>query len=117
MGQIKDHLKKVDAVMLGRVAMDDAYLFSMIDREIFDKKTPQPSRREVVERYIPYVEKAEHEGIGRQTLIRPLMGLYFGEFGGRTWRRAIGEAPLKDEPLAPQLARILDHMEKLAKAV
>lgn len=85
------HLREVDAVMIGRAAIDDPYLFAEADRRFFGSATPAPSRREVVEAWLPYLDAWLSRGQKLQTLVRHSHGLFAGERGARLWRRAISE--------------------------
>ncbi|MFT5685645.1 MAG: tRNA-dihydrouridine synthase A, partial [Myxococcota bacterium] len=44
-----DHLTRLDAVMIGRAAWDNPYLFAEADRRIFGATTPIPTRQAVAE--------------------------------------------------------------------
>lgn len=92
LAQAQEHLRHVDAVMIGRAAYDDPYLFAAADREIFgDASREPPSRLEVLERLIPYAEEHLAEGGRLHTITRHLMGLYAGQPGARAWRRFLSE--------------------------
>ncbi|RMG17576.1 MAG: tRNA dihydrouridine(20/20a) synthase DusA [Planctomycetota bacterium] len=85
------HLERVDAVMIGRAAQDDPYLFAEADRRFFGDPSPPPSREEVVERLLPYVAQQLAAGARLQHLARPLLGLFAGQPGARRWRRQLSE--------------------------
>jgi tRNA-dihydrouridine synthase A len=85
------HLERVDAVMIGRAAIDEPYLFAEADRRFFGSTAPIPSRREVVLALLPYLDAWLARGHKLQTLVRHTHGLFAGERGARVWRRAISE--------------------------
>ena len=85
------HLEKVDAVMIGRAAIDDPYLFAAADRRFFGARELVPSRREIVSGLLPFLDGWLSRGHKLQTLVRHTHGLFAGERGARTWRRAISE--------------------------
>lgn len=85
------HLERVDAVMIGRAAIDDPYLFAEADRRFFGSAEPIPSRREIVLGLLPFLEKWMERGQKLQTLVRHTHGLFAGQRGARVWRRAISE--------------------------
>ncbi len=88
--EIKIHLEKVDGVMIGRQAYSDPYVFSTIEKEIF--QTPSvPSRQEIVENFLPYVASQLKEGVPLRNMIRHLFGLFQGQPGGKKWRRYLTE--------------------------
>ena len=82
-------LRRVDGVMLGRAAWDDAWLLAGVDRGLFADDGPAPKREEVVERYLAYAERQPDARLPE--LVRPLFGLYRGVPGARRWRRALGD--------------------------
>ena len=53
--QIKNHLKKVDGVMVGRSVYHSPYILADIEREIFDNDEIS-SRQEIIENLISYVK-------------------------------------------------------------
>ena len=55
--EAKNHLKHVDGVMLGRAAYETPYLFATADQTFYGTETLPPTRREVVEKMLPYIEK------------------------------------------------------------
>lgn len=98
---IRTHLQQVDAVMLGRAAYDNPYLFADIEREVFGAATESaaavaggtaawqpPSRAEVIDRAIEFLETRWRDDFPRAPLGH-LMGLYHGQPGARRWRGKI----------------------------
>lgn len=83
------HLDQVDAVMIGRAAYDDPYLFAEADRRFFDPQAEVPSRRQVMERMLPFLEREHRHGQPLVRMTRHLTGLLTGQRGARTWRRTM----------------------------
>jgi len=81
------HLERVDAVMIGRAAFEDPYVFADADRRFFGDATPAPSREEVVERMLPYVAQVEAAGGRRLAVLKHLLTLFAGRPGTRAWKR------------------------------
>ncbi len=86
-----EHLKEFDGVMLGRAAYHNPYMLAEADRLVFGDNHPIPSRREVLDAFLPYVEKELARGIRLQGISRHILGLFHGAPGGRLWRRHISE--------------------------
>ncbi len=84
-------LEHVDAVMLGRIALDNPWILADADRRWFGDDRLPPSRREVLEEAIPYMVRRSEEGASRGLLIQPLMNLFAGRKGARGWKRAMTE--------------------------
>ncbi len=94
--QAREHLARVDGVMIGRAACDDPYLFAPADRDFFDGSPAEgmdepPSRREVVEAFLPYVERWASRGTPLPRLLRGPLGLFAGQPGTRAWKRYLAE--------------------------
>lgn len=94
-----DHLKHVDAVMIGRAAYDTPMVFAQADTRVFGAAADpldgeaSPRARVVAEMH----EHIDHELTHRpehartSALVRHLMPLYAGIPGARRWRRTITE--------------------------
>lgn len=89
-GEVRRHLDSVDGVMVGREAYDNPYALARVDREFYGDPGPPPSRREVLEAFLPYCERQVKAGFGLAVLARHLQGLYQGVPRSRTWRRHLG---------------------------
>ncbi|MEL7367470.1 MAG: tRNA dihydrouridine(20/20a) synthase DusA [Myxococcota bacterium] len=88
---VNEHLEQVDAVMIGRAAYDDPYLFAEADRRFYGEDTPVPSRHEVVRALVPYAEQWVVEGGRLHSLTRHILGLFTGQPGARAFRRHLSE--------------------------
>jgi tRNA-dihydrouridine synthase A len=89
--QVAGFLDGVDAVMIGRAAYDDPYAFAEADRRFFDPAATVPSRREVLETLLPYVDRQLAVGTHLGHLSRHLVHLFGGHRGARAARRHIAE--------------------------
>jgi tRNA-dihydrouridine synthase A len=101
------HLQQVDAVMIGRAAWDDPYLFATVDQRFFGAAEPPPSRREVVESFLPYVERHQGQGVSTARLLFPMQGLFAGQSGTRAFRRALSEHAHRTEDAGSLLREAL----------
>lgn len=83
------HLERVDAVMIGRAAYEDPWLFAGVDRRFFGHESGPASRAAVVAAMIPYI--AHHLAAGERLhrLTRHMIHLYAGVRGARAWRRLL----------------------------
>ena len=54
--------------MIGREAYDNPYLFSTVDQLFWNENIEVNTRREIIKRYIPYVEENLSKGIGLNSL-------------------------------------------------
>ena len=86
-----EHLQLFDGVMIGREAYQNPYLLAVLHRAICDPQWSLPSREEIVERYVPYVQDRLAEGHRLRAMVRHVQGLYAGLPRVRSWRRFISE--------------------------
>jgi tRNA-dihydrouridine synthase A len=86
---VREHLKHVDGVMLGRVAYHDPYVLARLEAALYD--TPVPSRESVLQHMRPYIEAELARGTSLKHISRHLLGLYQGEPGARGFRRTLSE--------------------------
>lgn len=95
--QVTEHLAHVDGVMIGRAAYQTPYVLADVDRRFYGGTHPVPSRHEVLERFLPYVERELARGTHLHAMSRHVLGLFQGLPGARAFRRHISEnAPRKD---------------------
>lgn len=87
---VRRHLASADAVMVGRAAYDDPYLFAAADRLFFGVVVPARTRRQVIEAMIPYVERRTAEGDRLQAIVRHMHNVYRAASGARAFRRRLG---------------------------
>ncbi len=83
------HLEHVDGVMLGRAAYHEPGLLGEVDRRLFGDHEPDVGAAEAVERYRPYVVAELAKGVSLAPLIKPMLGLFHGQPGARSWRRIL----------------------------
>ena len=112
------HLNHVDAVMVGRAAYDNPYLFSKVDSLFYAKPDPGLSRHEIVEAMYPYIEGWLAKGGRLNQVTRHMMNLFVGRPKGKFWRRYLTvEAPKEGaglEVLRDALAQVPNIQETLA---
>lgn len=87
----KAHLGEIDGVMLGRAAYADPYLMAEVDRELFGSDKAPPTRLEVLDRFLPYVEAELAKGARLNQMTRHILGLFHGQPRARAFRRHLAE--------------------------
>ena len=85
--EIKEHLKYVDGVMIGRWAYAHPYDLIDIDRIFYNDKHPNLSRNEIIQKLLPLIEKCEKP----LHLTRHLMGLYTKTPLSKKWKQVLLE--------------------------
>ena len=89
--QITYHLNYVDAVMIGRAAYDNPYLFATVDRDIYDAQIIPSTRHQIVEAMLPYIDYWVGKGIKLHAVSRHMLQLFTGQPGTKAWKRYISE--------------------------
>lgn len=89
--QAEQQLATFDGVMIGRAAYHDPYLFASADQRFYDSTRPIPTRADVMDRLLPYVERELAGGARLSHITRHILGLYQGVAGARAWRRHLSE--------------------------
>jgi tRNA-dihydrouridine synthase A len=105
MNEVKEHLEKVDAVMIGRAAYDNPWQFVNADRMFFNDDHDLPTRQEVAEKMLIYIEEQMKKGVRMMSITRHILQLFSGQPGARHWRRSLGEASSNRNP---DIARVRD---------
>jgi tRNA-dihydrouridine synthase A len=95
LGQCKEHLSHVDGVMLGRAAYHEPWLMAAVDAALFGDDHSVPTRHEVLDGFMPYVEQQLAAGVRLNAVSRHILGLFHGRPGGRLFRRYIAENAYK----------------------
>ena len=88
--QIKDHLKKVDGVMIGRAIYHSPYFLADIEKKIFHNENIL-SRSEIMEKLIPYIQKETKKGTQLNHIMRHTVGLFHGQNGARQWKQYLSK--------------------------
>jgi tRNA-dihydrouridine synthase A len=87
----ESHLNHVDGVMVGREAYHNPYLLADVDRRIYGDEHEIPSRIQVAEQYMVYIEQELTKGARLNHMTRHMLGLFHGMPGARLFRRHISE--------------------------
>ena len=83
-------LETVDGVMIGRQAYHQPYFLAELEAHLEPGWSP-PTRAQVVERMLPYIDRELAGGVSLNSISRHLLGLFAGQPGARAWRRYISE--------------------------
>ena len=113
---IKQHLNKVDGVMIGRAIYQSPYFLADIEREIFNNNNIL-SREEIVEELIKYVDKEVQKGTRVNQIMRHTVGLYHGQKGARKWKRYLSDNMMardSDFQKVKHILEVVQNNEKLA---
>ncbi len=112
--EIKNHLKLCDGVMIGRAVYQNPYFLVDIEKEIFETKT-HPTREEVAEKLLQYLEKEVKLGTKVNHVMRHTVGLYHGQAGSKNWKRYLSDNMMardSDFQKAKHIMSIVQNNEK-----
>jgi len=88
---VQQHIEQVDGVMMGRAIYHDPYLLAEADQILFADNHSIPTRHQVIEQMLPYIEQRMTEGRPLKSITRHLLGLFQGQAGAKAWRRHLSE--------------------------
>jgi tRNA-dihydrouridine synthase A len=106
--QACEHLHDVDGVMIGRAAYDNPYVFAPADALCCGQDAPIPSRRQIIEAMIPYVEHWVARNSAASWILRHMFGLFAHQRVAKAWKRYLSEnqqRSVKDAAVLPKAMR------------
>ena len=108
---IKDHLKIVDGAMIGRAIYHSPYFLADIEKEVFDNYDI-PTRAEVMENLIPYIQEQTSKGVQLNHIMRHTVGLFHGQNGSRTWKQYLSKNMCIRDADLQKVNHIMDQVKK-----
>ena len=113
--QIKEHLSKVDGVMIGRSVYHSPYFLAEIEKEIFNNNNIL-SRQEVIEGLISYVKEETKKGTRLNQIMRHTLGLFHGQTGSNFWKRYLSENLCVRDADVKKIDHIMDKVKLAPQA-
>ena len=109
--EIKNHLSKVDGVMIGRAIYHSPYFLAEIEKEIF-KNQYIPTRAEVMENLIPYIQEQTSKGAQLNHIMRHTVGLFHGQKGSKEWKQYLSKNMCIRDADLQKVNHIMDQVKK-----
>ena len=109
--EIKKHLSIVDGVMIGRAIYYSPYFLAEIEKEIFNNNNV-PTRTEVMEKLIPYIEEETSKGTQLNHIMRHTIGLFHGQNGSKTWKQYLSKNMCIRDADLQKVNHIMDQVRK-----
>ena len=109
--EIKDHLQKVDGVMIGRAIYHSPYFLAEIEKEVFGNMNV-PTRSEVMEGLIPYIREEISKGTQLNHIMRHTVGLFHGQNGSRVWKQYLSKNMCIRDADLQKVNHIMDQIKK-----
>jgi tRNA-dihydrouridine synthase A len=113
--QIKEHLNKVDGVMIGRSIYHSPYILADIEKEIFNNKNVL-SREEIIKKLVPYVKDEIKKGTRMNQIMRHTLGLFHGQTGSSFWKRYLSENMCVRDADVKKIDHIMDKVKLAPQA-
>ena len=113
--QIKEHLTKVDGVMIGRAVYHSPYFLAEIEKNIFNNNNI-PTRQEVIESLIPYIKNETEKGTQLNQIMRHTLGLFHGQTGSSFWKRYLSENLCVRDADIKKIDHIMDKVKLAPQA-
>jgi tRNA-dihydrouridine synthase A len=108
--QVQEQLQWVDGVMIGRAAYDNPYLFAPVDGLIYGESEPPPTRHQVIERMLPYIEYWVAKGLKLNSISRHFLQIFTSQPGTKAWKRHISNYGYLPGASAQIIAEALDKV-------
>jgi len=109
--EVKKHLSMVDGVMIGRAIYHSPYFLAEIEKEIFNNNNV-PTRTEVMEKLIPYIEEETSKGTQLNHIMRHTIGLFHGQNGSKTWKQYLSKNMCIRDADLQKVNHIMDQVRK-----
>ncbi len=113
--QAKNHLSKVDGVMIGRSVYHSPYILADIEKEIFNNSDVF-SRQEVIKKFLPYVKQEMSKGVRMNQIMRHTLGLFHGQTGSSFWKRYLSENMCVRDADVKKIDHIMDKVKLAPQA-
>jgi tRNA-dihydrouridine synthase A len=112
--EARDHLARVDGVMMGRAAYQDPEVLLRVDPELFGEAAPVADAFEALAAFEPYVAARLAEGVRLSQMTRHVLGLFAGRPGARAFRRQLATEAVKPGAGLETLRAAVDHVRRAA---
>ncbi len=81
-----------------------------MEKEIF-KNENVPSRSEVMEKLIPYIQTETKKGVQLNHIMRHIVGLFHGQNGSKQWKQYLSKNMCIRDADIQKVDHIMDHIK------
>ena len=107
--EAKDHLQKVDGVMLGRAPYDNPMMLEDVDSEIFGEPKKHILRLDILKKYLSYLEELDDPKIRLNQVLKHIYGLNKGLKNAKKYRYEINQI-MKEGNLSGSFERLSSYL-------
>ena len=97
--------------MIGRAIYHSPYFLAEIEKNIFNNNNI-PTRGEVMEKLIPYIQEQTANGVQLNHIMRHTIGLFHGQNGSRTWKQYLSKNMCIRDADLQKVNHIMDQVKK-----
>ena len=97
--------------MKSKKKYNSPYFLADIEREIF-KNENVPTRTEVMENLIPYIQEQTSKGVQLNHIMRHTVGLFHGQNGSKTWKQYLSKNMCIRDADLQKVNHIMDQVRK-----
>ena len=109
--EVKNHLQRVDGVMIGRAIYHSPYFLADIEKEVFGNLNV-PTRHDVMENLIPYIQEETSKGTQLNHIMRHTVGLFHGQNGSKVWKQFLSKNMCIRNADLQKVNHIMDQVKK-----
>ncbi len=107
--ETKNHLHKVDGVMLGRAPYDNPMMLGDVDSEIFGEPKKQILRLDILKEYLNYLKELDDPNIRLNQVLKHIYGLNKGLKNAKKYRYEINQI-MKEGNLSGSFERLSSYL-------
>ena len=101
--------------MIGRAIYHSPYFLADIEKEIY-KNENVPSRNEVMEKLIPYIQEETKKGVQLNHIMRHTVGLFHGQIGSKQWKQYLSKNMCIRDADIQKVDHIMDQIKNNEKS-
>jgi tRNA-dihydrouridine synthase A len=105
--QVAHHRQWVDAVMIGRAAYDNPFLFATVDRDLYGQSVSPTTREQAIANLLPYIDDWVSRGGKLHAITRHILEIFAGQRGTKVWKRYLSQQVLQPSANAQVVADAL----------
>lgn len=103
----REHLARVDGVMMGRAAYQEPWRLLAVDPLLFGEPAPHAGVKDAVRALLPSIERELARGVRLHAITRHMHGLFHAVPGARAFRRHLATEAVRPGACAAVLAEAL----------
>ena len=107
--ETKNHLHKVDGVMLGRAPYDNPMMLGDVDSELFGEPKKQILRLDILKEYLNYLKELDDPNIRLNQVLKHIYGLNKGLKNAKKYRYEINQI-MKEGNLSGSFERLSSYL-------